>query len=202
MNLYYFCVYLSFAVAGTPYSEISPIFLHFFPGKRGFLFLASSAAVLFWHSLLSLDVFLVFPYFSRCCLLLHTTKLVYPFLLSNISGFSRVFSGCTGTSKELAEENAAGKSGGRGQLSTSDNFSCCCQFFFLRNLTPRSSLVFPPSCVAFLVFICAVSLRFFLAFLAAPAVAEEKMVLITYTQRGMSRNSRLADIGQLICAPH
>jgi len=114
MNLYYLCVYLSFAVAGTPYSEISPIFLHFFPDWRGFLFLASSAAVLFWHSLLSLDVFLVFPYFSRCCLLLHTTKLVYPFLLSNISGFSRVFSGCTGTSKELAEENAAGKSGGRG----------------------------------------------------------------------------------------
>lgn len=87
MNFYYFCVYLSFVVV----SRFTRFSLTFFLCNSGFLFLASSAAVLFWHSLLSLVVFLVFPYFPRCCLLLHTTKLVYPFLLSNISGFSGAF---------------------------------------------------------------------------------------------------------------
>lgn len=55
--------------------------------------------------------------------------------------------------------------------------------------------------MGFLVFICSVSLRFLWDFFAF-AAAEEKMDLITYTHRGVSRNSRLAGIGQLICVLH
>lgn len=121
-----------------PFSVISSIFLHIFPQLAAvelFLVLSLSAAVLFWHSLLSLAVvplvlacFSCFPSIfhapSRyrccccwcccCCLLLHTTKLVYPFLLSNISGFSLVFLAAMERREQQLEELVGEMRGGDG----------------------------------------------------------------------------------------
>lgn len=85
MNFYYFCVFLELCSC----FEIYSVFPRIFPLQLGIPVL--SLVCCCFILALSLVVFLVFPYFPRCCLLLHTTKLVYPFLLGNISGFSGAF---------------------------------------------------------------------------------------------------------------
>jgi len=105
MNFYYFCVYLSFAVVVSfrPFPPF-PLPLCFTDSSDSCIWIVCQkpwnfqpyrcCRLLLFYSGTHCYLAIVVVVFALC---LNKTKLVYPFLLSNISGYSRVSAAMTMT---------------------------------------------------------------------------------------------------------